>query len=137
MDIYLHSPLGDPMRRWPMRNAAHGPIQVEYPLGDPTLSGKWTVVASARSSSRVKFTKKIEVVDYRPIGFEVEVELASRTVVAGDDGISGAVRAFSTIGGVPIKGMLNIQAVMTTDGPGDQPECRKKIYFVRSIIFLQ
>ena len=68
-DIYLHNPLGDPMRRWPMRNAAHGPIEVEYPLGDPTLTGQWTVVASARgSSSRAKFTKKIQVVDYRYTG---------------------------------------------------------------------
>ena len=64
----------------------------------------------------------------RPIGFEVEVSLASRTVVDGDAGLAGTVRAFSTVGGVPIKGILRVEAVMTTDG-GQKPECRKQIFF--------
>ena len=83
-----------------------------------------------------KRDRRLEVVDHRPIGFEVEVGLATASLVAGDSGLSGNVKAFTTIGGVPIKGILTIKAVMTTDGPAHQQldNCEKQLYFVSTIL---
>jgi len=125
--IFLYNPRGDEMRRWPRRNAANGPIDVEFPLADPTLYGQWTVVASAaRSTDRLQFTKKIRVVEYTPVGFEVEVGLTSDSVVSGDHGLVGTIKAASTVGSVPTKGLLKMKAHLMIEG---KPECLKPLLF--------
>ena len=125
VDIFLHNPRGEEMRRWPTRNAANGPIEVEFPLGNPTLYGEWSVSASARTPA--KFTKKFQVLEYNPVGFELEVKLSSGPIVAGDEGLSGTVQGFSTIGSVPTRGVLTMTAIMSIPGIS---ECERPLLFV-------
>ena len=130
LDVYLHNPRGDEMRRWPARNAANGPIELEYPLGDPTIIGTWVVAASVRNSASPdkRFRKTFHVMNHSPTGFEIQVSLNSWFVVPSDEEVSGFIKAFTTIGGqIPVHGLLSIEAILTSES--EDIKCKSNLYF--------
>ena len=112
VDIFLHEPSGLEMARWPARNAVSGPILVKYRLASETPLGQWRLSASTRSTSRSSSqpeSLKIHVVNYQPIGFEVQVHMPS-SVVPMDNGLYGWIEAKRLGDEAPIFGSLTVKA---------------------------
>ena len=112
VDIFLHEPSGLEMARWPARNAVSGPILVKYRLASETPLGQWRLSASTRSTSRSSSqpeSLKIHVVNYQPIGFEVQVHMPS-SVVPMDNGLYGWIEAKRLGDEAPMFGSLTVKA---------------------------
>ena len=117
VDIFLHEPSGLEMARWPARNAVSGPIHVKYRLASETPLGQWRLSASTRSRSSSSRSSsppqpeslKIHVVNYQPIGFEVQVHMPS-SVVPMDNGLYGWIEAKRLGDEAPIFGSLTVKA---------------------------
>ena len=125
VDIFLHEPSGLEMARWPARNAVSGPILVKYRLASETPLGQWRLSASTRSTSRSSssFSQpeslKIHVVNYQPIGFEVQVHMPS-SVVPMDNGLYGWIEAKRLGDEAPIFGSLTVKAKILRRGTRHQ-----------------
>ena len=117
IDLYLHDPSGLEMARWTARNAVSGPIHVQYRLASETPKGHWSLTASTRTSRPQPRSLKIQVVNYKPVGFEVELRMPS-SLIPMDNGLLGWIEAKRLGDEAPILGSLTLKAKLSTRSEG-------------------